>query len=165
MSNIGHWVTGIALIKGRDTCGVVIGFRSRSMHRDLIPRCFSHIDFQNVFSSRKGKFSSCRSFITKENIIISRFYFPEVLSKILRQWDFKRKMFSQEGELSRCGTAYKFCRYNIFNVSPFTAIYFVYVGWSLVKYLTTTEFCHKFCYKPICFLEIKSQTRKLDVVM
>lgn len=75
MSNIGHWVTGIALIKGRDTCGVVIGFRSRSMHRDLIPRCFSHIDFQNVFSSRKGKFSSCRSFITKENIIISRFLF------------------------------------------------------------------------------------------
>lgn len=37
MSNIGHWVTGIALIKACDTCGVVIGFRSRSMHRDLTP--------------------------------------------------------------------------------------------------------------------------------
>lgn len=30
-------MTGIALIKVRDTCGVVIGFRSRSMHRDLTP--------------------------------------------------------------------------------------------------------------------------------
>lgn len=46
MSNIGHWVTGIALIKARDTCGVVIGFQSRSVHTGIWPPhhrpvCFS----------------------------------------------------------------------------------------------------------------------------
>lgn len=56
MSNIGHWVTGIALIKARDTCGVVIGFRSRSVHRDLTlpPPCFSPVSiFKTLFHTER----------------------------------------------------------------------------------------------------------------
>ncbi|KAJ3660126.1 hypothetical protein Zmor_004596 [Zophobas morio] len=59
MSNIGHWVTGIALIKARDTCGVVIGFRSRSVHRDLTPPlspppCFRPVSiFKTLFHAER----------------------------------------------------------------------------------------------------------------
>jgi hypothetical protein len=56
MSNIGHWVTGIALIKARDTCGVVIGFRSRSVHRDLTlpPPCFRPVSiFKTLFHTER----------------------------------------------------------------------------------------------------------------
>ncbi|KAH0814936.1 hypothetical protein GEV33_007856 [Tenebrio molitor] len=58
MSNIGHWVTGIALIKARDTCGVVIGFRSRSVHRDLTlpPPCFRPVSiFKTLFHTERAE--------------------------------------------------------------------------------------------------------------